>query len=151
MIKDNQIVGDIEFTTGNYGEDGNLIKKSIPTITTDFCEVGVYNDIIYLTFIIYSISCNKKLFDFIKNYSHIKIYGFKDFHTILYPCSDFNYQGFVEKIKHDKYLQIQFNYKYSELVEDKLYIEYLKLRNVFINSKVNVVNQLAVNLKEEKY
>jgi hypothetical protein len=74
-----EIVGKIEETFGNYNKNGKLIECGVPTTTTEFCEIGNYDDIIYFTFVIYSDSFNKNLFENLKNFSNFQIYGFKNF------------------------------------------------------------------------
>ena len=120
-----------------------LIKTSIPTITTEFCEIGNYNNIIYLVFIIHSDTYNKELFSLIKKLHSVKIYGFKNFKETLYPIPDFSYKNFEKKIKEDKYLQIQFNFDIN-ITQEKLLKEYLKLKEIFTKSNIVVVNQLKI-------
>lgn len=116
----------------------------MPTITTDFCEVGLYNGEIYLVFIIESKTFNSKFFGKIKNKSNVKMYGFIDFNNILYPVSDFNYDNFFESIQQDKYLQIQFNFKNISTFD--LFTEYINIINIFDKNKITIVNQLKVDL-----
>lgn len=144
LSKNNEKVGNLKMTSGNYDDRGNLINRLIPTITTDFCEIGIHN-IIYLVFIIYSDTHSKELFNLIKDFSNIKIYGFKNFLEVLYPIPDFNYKNFEKKIKEDKYLQIQFSFNIN-ITQEKLFKEYIKLKEIFIKSNVIVVNQLEVDL-----
>lgn len=142
VIKNNGLAGDLEMTPGNYDDSGNLIKAEIPTITTDLCEVGVYGNVLYFVFIIFSNTYSRKLFDLIKDFSNIQIYGFRNFKTTLYPSIGFNYHNFEKKIKEDKYLQIQFNYDFDLIQPQKLYKEYKKIADTFTTAEIKIVNQI---------
>lgn len=144
LIENNKSVSELEYTKNNYDNAGNLIEEELPTITTDFCEIGLYNSEIYLVFILESKTFNLELFGEIKNKSNVKMYGFVDFNKILYPIANFDYNNFIKLIKYDKYLQIQFNFKNISTFD--LFTEYINIVNVFDKSKVVVVNQLKVNL-----
>ncbi len=142
FLEKEEVVGDIEKTFGNYDRNGNLIEYSIPTITTEFCEIGVYSEIVYFTFVIYSDSYNKKLFDNLKDLSNFKVYGFKSF------LENFNLYEIEDKIKKEKYFQINFDYSSIDNVE-YLYEQYSKIKNLILDSGVKVVNQLEVDLTEK--
>jgi hypothetical protein len=144
LIENNESVSDLEYTKNNYDNDGNLIKEELPTITTNFCEIGLREGEIYLVFILESKAFNLELFSKIKNKSNVKMYGFIEFNKTLYPVSDFNYDKFIDSIQKDKYLQIQFDFKNISTFD--LFTDYTKIINVFDKSKVAVVNQLKVNL-----
>ena len=147
LIKNNKSVSKLEYTKNNYDNAGNLIKEELPTITTDFCEIGLYNGEIYLVFILESKTFNSELFSEIKNKSNVKMYGFVDFNKILYPVASFDYNSFIELIKKDKYLQIQFDFK--NITTFDLFTEYTKIVNVFNKCKVVVVNQLKIDLTDK--
>ena len=149
FLEKNGRVSDIEMTDGNYDERGDLIENSIPTITTDFCEIGNYDNIVYFTFVLYSSTYDKKLLDLLKNFLNMQIYGFKDFKTIFYPRIDFNHENFEKSIKKEKYFQVNFNFNLKDLTLESLYKEYIKIRNIFTKNKVKVVNQLQIDLVEE--
>lgn len=142
---DDNSVSDIEMTAGNYDDFGNLIKTDIPTITTDLCEIGIFDNTLYFVVIIFSDTFKKIDFDSLKIFPNIKIYGFKEFKKILYPISGFVYEDFEKEILNDKYLQIQFNYKYNTINEQILFKEYQKTKDFFINSGLKIVNQLNKN------
>ncbi|MFC1609290.1 hypothetical protein ACFL2R_03795 [Patescibacteria group bacterium] len=79
LIRDGKDVSDIEYTSGNYDNMGNLIEGELPTVTTDFCEVGVYeNGYVYFVFVVESGSFDAELFEGLKGESNISIYGFED-------------------------------------------------------------------------
>ncbi|TRZ77229.1 DUF3201 domain-containing protein [bacterium] len=139
----NEKVSELEMTSGNYDDEGKLIEGTIPTLTTEFCEIGVYNKTIYFVFIIHSDTYSKELFNVLKKFSNVKFYGSKDFNDTLYPKSDFQYEEFEEKIKQDKFLQIQFNYDIQEISAKLLYQEYKKIKKIFVEKQVKVVDQLG--------
>lgn len=143
LIKNKQSVSEIEYTKNNYDNNGKLIKKGLPTITTNFCEIGLYHDEVYFVFIIDSKTFNLKLFNEIKDKSNVKIYGFVDFNKTLYPANNFNLATFIKQIKKDKHLQIQFNDK--DVDASDLFKKYSDLVNIFEKSKVEVINQLKIN------
>ncbi|NQT49758.1 hypothetical protein HQ571_03645 [Candidatus Kuenenbacteria bacterium] len=143
LIKNKIVVSGLECTKNNYDNDGSLIKDDLPTITTDFCEIGLHNGEIYFVFIIDSKTFSQSFFDKIKNKANVKIYGFKDFNKTLYPVNNFNFDNFLEQIQKDKYLQIQLDYK--NIDEFYLFKEYSDLVRVFENSGIVVVNQLKTD------
>ncbi|MCX6807333.1 MAG: hypothetical protein NTZ80_00785 [Patescibacteria group bacterium] len=142
LIEDGNPVSNIEMTSDNYDDFNNPIKTEIPTVTTDICEIGIFNDTLYLVAIVFSSTFKKVEFDSLKIFPNIKIYGFKEFKKNLYPTSDFVYKDFEEKILDDKYLQIQFNYKYSAISLLDLFRKYKQIKDFFTNSRLRVVNQL---------
>lgn len=142
LTKNNEDISDLEMTSGNYDDNGNLIKEDVSTLTTRFCEIGVYQNNIYFVFIIQSDNYTEKLFESLKSFSNIQFYGFKDFKNNLYPKDNFSYQEFEKEIKKDKYLQIQFNYQISKMLPELLFGEYNKIRNILNNNKVEVINQI---------
>lgn len=148
FLEKQEIVGGVGSTFGNYDNKGNLIEGGIPTITTKFCEIGIYNEIVYFTFVIYSSSYNKNLFDNLKNSSDFQIYGFQDFSKNLYPKKDFNLNEFEKEIKKEKYFQINFDHSLNNDVE-YLYKQYLTVKKLILDSGVKVVNQLEVDLITE--
>ncbi len=136
-----QNVSDLEFTTGNYDSNGKLIENKVPTLTTDLCEIGSFNDTCYFTFILDSNSFSQELLDRIKVYDKMHIYGFKDFLTDLYPKRCFSYKKFEGEIRKDAYVQVQFNF---EKTKPKTLLEnYLNLKQEFINNNVIVINQIT--------
>lgn len=145
LIKNNQVVSEMEFTKNNYDDNGILITESLPTITTEFCEIGLHKNEVYFVFIIESKSFSPIFFSLIKDYNNVKIYGFVDFNKILYPGQSFNLADFAVIIKQDKFLQIEFDYQNQEIFN--LYQDYLNLVDIFTKSKVAIINQLEVNLK----
>lgn len=147
LIKDKKSVSILEYTKNNYDHDGNLIKEDLPAITTDFCEIGLFNDKIYFVLIVKSKTFNIELFNQLKNKSNVKMYGFVDFNKTLYPVKNFNLDNFIKEIREDKYLQIQFDYKNIDTFN--LFKEYSNLVNVFERNKVVVVNQLKVDLTKK--
>ncbi len=144
LIENKKSISGLEYTKNNYGNTGNLIKESLPTITTDFCEIGLYNGEIYFVFIIDPKTFNLGFFDKIKNIPNMKMYGFTDFNKILYPANNFDSDAFIKQIQKDKYLQIQFDFKNIDALA--LFKEYSGLVNIFKKSKVAVVNQLKIDL-----
>lgn len=148
LVKYGKPVSIIEYTGGNYDKNGKLIKKNLPTITTDYCEIGLCKNEIYFVFILKSKSFKKVLFDDMKDKRNMFIYGFDDFKTILYPRNNFNYKKFVDTINKDKYVQIQFDFK--DMNEKVLFDIYLTLVGIFNKNKIKVVNQMKENLIKER-
>lgn len=140
LLSNNEVVGELEYTSGNYDDKGNLISDSIPIITTNVCEIGIYNDTIYFTFIILSGDFKKEFFDYLPK--NAQIYHFKDFNNTLYPKSDFNYSEFEQQLKQDKYLQINFNDKYKEYSVEEIMKKYLGYKDIFIKCDIKPINQL---------
>jgi len=147
LIKHKKNVSELEYTRNNYDNHKNLIKEDLPTIITDFCEIGLYNYKIYFVFITESKTINIKLFDELKNKSNVRIYGFIDFNKTLFPIKNFIMDNFIQEIQKDKYLQIQFDFK--DINTQDLFIEYSNLVKVFKKNKVKVVNQLKVDLTKK--
>jgi len=152
LIEDHGSVGDIELTSGNYDNFGNLIKTDIPTITTDLCEVGTFNDVLYFVVIIFSDTFKRVDFNLLKSFPNIKIYGFKEFNKTLYPTSGFVYENFERQLLNDKYLQVQFDYKYDVINPEDLFKEYQKIKHFFMGSELRIVNQLndSMNILKTK-
>lgn len=145
LLQKNQTSTEIEMTTGNYDTDGKLIKNEVPTLTTDFCEIGAYNNTCYFTFILDPSSFSQKLLGQIKDYDKMHIYGFKNFLTDLYPKRCFSYKKFDEEIRKDDYVQIQFNF---ENIEPKdILNKYLSLKSIFMNTDATVINQITHKFK----
>jgi len=147
LIKSKKSVSDLEYTKDNYDNSGNLIKEDLPTITTDFCEIGLYNNEIYFVFVIESKTFNIDLFNEIRNKSNVRIYGFVDFNKTLFPIKNFNYDGFMKEVLKDIYLQIQFDFKDIDTFD--LFEKYSNLVNVFEKNKIVVVNQLDTDLTKK--
>jgi hypothetical protein len=144
LIENKKLVSKLEFTKNNYDHQGNLIKEKLPTITTEFCEIGLFKNQIYFVAIIDSATFNQELFDKIKIIPNMKIYGFNNFKTDLYPVEDFDYQKFIDQIQKEKLLQVEFDYNEISIID--LYTEYLKLIDIFVQNKIKVINQFNNHL-----
>jgi hypothetical protein len=144
LIENKKLVSKLEYTKNNYDHQGNLIKEKLPTITTDFCEIGLFKNQIYFVVIIDSVTFNPELFDKIKIIPNMKIYGFNNFKTDLYPVEDFGYQKFIDQIQKEKLLQVEFDYHEISIID--LYTEYLKLIDIFVQNKIKVINQFNNHL-----
>ena len=142
FLSNNKVVGELEYTSGNYDDKGNLISDSIPTITTDVCEIGIYDNTIYFTFIIITSDFKKEFFNYLSN--NVQIYPFKDFNNTLYPKPDFNYSEFEQQLKQDKYLQINFNDNYKEYSIEEIMKKYLGYKDIFIKHNIKLTNQLKL-------
>jgi len=146
LLDNKQPVSDIEYTENNYDGDWNLIEEKIPTITTDFSEIGYQNDKFYFVFVTESSSFHKIILDELKWKPDMKIYGFVNFNKTLYPTDSFDLDVFMNSIKKDKYLQFQFDFKNWELSD--IYNEYCNLVDIFKKNEILVVDQLKVDLRE---
>lgn len=144
FLEKGETVGEVEDTSGNYDNRGNLIEDEIPTITTEFCEIGVYNETIYFTFVIHSDSYNIKLTELLKQISNFKIYCLKNFLENI----DIKSENFEEKIKKEKYFQINFEYP---VYEDSNYLfdRYSEIKKSILDSNIKIVNQLEVDLTKK--
>ncbi len=138
LVKNKINVSDLEYTSNNYDNSGNLIREKIPTLTTDFCEIGAHNNSVYFVIIIESKLFTTEFFNMLVKENNVRIYGFKNFKEDLYPKKDFDLNMFMNKIKEDKYLQIQFDY--INITEEKLLEEYIKMTKLFA-SFLAVINQ----------
>lgn len=144
FLKNKSKVSQIEFTADNYDDSGKLIKHDLPTITTDFAEIGAFNRCIYFTVIIESKDFNKKFFNQIIEFNP-QIYKFFNFNTNLYPKKNFDYKKFIKEIKQEKYLQIQFNFDLNQPSE-LIFKKHQQLKQIFKKNKIKVINQLDVDL-----
>lgn len=142
LIEGNYKVSEIEMTSGNYDENKELIRKQIPTLTTDLCEIGVYDETCYFTVILYSNSFSRNVFNAVKIQKGIHIYGFKNFIEDYYPKKHFSYAKLERQIKKEQYFQIQFNFNTKSLTIKKILEEYKKTKKLFEDNKMQVVNQL---------
>jgi len=140
LLSNNEVVGELEYASGNYDNKGNLIAGSIPTITTNVCEVGIYNNTIYFTFIILPSDFKKEFFNSLPK--NVQIYPFKDFNNTLYPKQDFDYSEFEQQIKQDKYLQVNFNDNYKGYSIEEIMQKYLRYKDIFVESNIKPINQL---------
>lgn len=147
IAKNNEKISELEYTTGNY-DNGVLIKKGVPTITTEYCEIGIIDSNMYFVYIILSNSATKKLIKLLSNYTNVQIYGFKFFNNNFFPKNNFVWEDFKEKLKKEKYTQIQFNYSAIKLNPQKVYLEYIKINNLLSSSGLQTINQLKTKLNK---
>lgn len=145
MLVDSNIpVSEVEYTRGNYDDYGKLIKDRIPTLTTDYFEIGWPGDLVYLVAVIVSESFNRRFFREIIREDNLQIYGWSDFKQNFYPANDFCFDNMMEMIKKEKYMQLQFNYEGVEL--DFLLEKYRFLIDRMKAGKIRVINQLKIDL-----
>lgn len=131
-----------ECTSGNYDDDGNLIAESIPTLTTEYCEIGFYKDSIYFVFIVESSSWSSNFYTAIKSISNVQLYGLKNF-TKNYAFGD----TIERDIKSDVYFQVQVTFDASATSSSGLLEEYDRIIAIFREYSVQVVNQLEYKTK----
>lgn len=143
LKKYNQPVTELEMTSGNYDDQGKIIGEKIPTLTTDFCEIGVYNNNLYFTVILYSNSFSNKSFSKIKSLDKIHIYGFKNFDEDYYPIKNFSFNNLVNQIKNEIYFQIQFNFEMYNLTPRNIFKRYLEIKKILEKSEAKIVNQMV--------
>ncbi len=139
-MSNGEVIGNIEYTSGNYDNEGNLIDKFLPTFTTEFCEVGIYGEIVYFTFVIYSNSYNDSLIKDLNNFLNFSIYGFADFKDNFVLD-----ESLAKRIIKEKYFQINFDYDINDN-NNFLFEEYLKIKKILLDNGLNIVNQLKINL-----
>lgn len=132
---ENEILFSEEFTANNYNNKGKLIKEKIPTLTTKYCEIGFYKNIIYFVFIVHSKSWNKSFYDYIKKRKEAKLYGLKNFKK------DFDLSvNPVKEIKDERFFQIQLVFK--DIEEKSLFDLYNTNIKDLNNFKLSIFNQL---------
>lgn len=148
LAKNHHLISELEYTTDNYDDEGKKINEDLPTITTEYCEIGLHRNKVYFVFIIKSKTFNETLFNLIKNKPNLQIYGFADFKTNLYPNANFDYANFLNKIKKDDYVQIQFNFKKIDIKD--LYKEYAIYINIFKKNEVVVIDQRKKSLTKKQ-
>lgn len=147
LLKNKKSVSELEYTKNNYDNKGKLIEEDLPTITTDFCEVGLHDDEIYFVVIVEPKTFNLELFNKIKDKEDVQIYGFTDFNRTLYPSDKFDFDKFLKQNRKEKYIQIQFNYK--NISASDLFEEYSSLATTFKGYSVVVINQLETILTKD--
>ena len=144
ILADNNIaVSDIEMTSGNYDDNKTLIKNDIPTITTDLCEIGLYDNICYFTVIAESSFVTDNLLSEIIKYPGLYIYGFKKFQENYYPTDNFSISLLKKQVALEKYVQIQFNFDINKLKPEEIYIKYNEVKSIFESRHIKVINQLT--------
>lgn len=141
----NHPVSEVEITSGNY-DRGKLINEGVPTVTTNLCEIGIYNNTYYFTVVLYSDYFSKELFDEVKGLEGIHIYGFKNFLEDYYPSANFSFLKLESQIKDEVYFQIEFNFSFQEINAEEIFAKYSELKKVFQKYNSAVVNQLEINL-----
>lgn len=138
LIENHHEVSEIEMTSGNFDESGNLIEGEIPTITTELCEIGSYDNTCYFTIILLSNSFNEKLFEDIKRYEGLHIYGLENFKKDCFPKEGITFEELKSDLSKEKYAQIQFNF--TGLNIDRLLRKYIETKGIFTG--IDVFNQL---------
>ncbi len=137
LIGNDYDVSEVGYTLGNYDKEKDLIENKLPTITTDYCEIGGYGDVVYFTFIILSRDFNRLFFDSIVKFENVELYGMVNFLVDIYPRLGVMYSEIREAVLGEKYLQVNFNYE--GLSVDGLFLEYERLLGVF--DGIGFVNQ----------
>ena len=146
LLVDNKVtVSEIEMTTGNYDEKGNLISQEIPTITTDLCEIGIYPGICYFTIILQSLLFTKELFNLISAYPGSHIYGFKSFLEDYYPKNNFYFNDLIKQAHSENYMQVQFNFRLKNVSLLGIVGKYFEIESIFEKTDTKIVNQLTEN------
>lgn len=129
----------MEMTSGNYDKDNKLINVPIPTLSTKYCEIGFYNEEVYLVFIIVSKSWSERLYKTFLQIPNLEIYSFKDFHN-NYELSD----KMESKIKSELYFQIQLNYNVNKCNADEILNLYEKTIHDLLDSGAEIVDQFEL-------
>ncbi len=142
LLINKEQVSDLEYTEGNYDDNGKLISEHISTLTTSLCEIGAHKNFLYFVVIVNSNSFSREFFKEIKSFKELNIYGLENFKENLYPKKDFSYKEFEEQIKKDEYLQLQFNFNILDDEIDKIFNEYIRIKKDLEKYKVKVVDQL---------
>ncbi len=141
-IESGEQVSEVEYTYGNYDDNGKLVPGGILTFTTRLCEVGIHKNKFYFVYIINSDSFSEDLFLKLKKISGLVIYGFKNFKKNYYPSDKSDFTLVKEKISMEDKFQIQCNFDSKTLSLEKVWGQYCKMRRILINCKASVLNQL---------
>jgi hypothetical protein len=133
--------------SGNYSDDGGLIVNKIPTVTTDFCEIGAYSEVCYFTVIMKSDLFSKELLVLLSEYPSLQIYGLRNFLKNYYPKEHFDYPEFEKQTRAEEYTQIQFSFDKKELSPKFISDMYQEIKLLFEKENVRVENQLNKDFK----
>jgi len=147
LIDHGELVTKIEFTQGNFDDQGRLIDEAVPTLTTEKAEIGWCHDLVYIVFIIDPASFTRNLFAKINTQSNWQIYGWRDFMVNFWPAKNFNQDIFYQQIDQEKYLQLQktVHSRSSRII----WREYCLVIGILEGSGVRIINQLENNLTVE--
>lgn len=133
-------LSEVEYTTGNYDEKGDLIKKKIPTVTSEVGEIGVINGSYYLVLIFERNKLTKEFLSTLYQISECKIYGFKDFMKSL------DLEAIFQEDLDESYIQIQFDGITTKQNHFLVELHY-KLRKHFGEYEIYPINQIHKNMK----
>ncbi len=128
-----------EITKGNYDKSDKPIEIGIPTLTTEYCEIGSYGDEVYFVFIIKSDSWSGNLFNLLKNMSGIELYGLSSFRN------NYDLDKIEDEIKREPYFQLQLNFNINKYKAEELVGYYKKITHDLIENNAKIVNQLIDN------
>ena len=140
LNKSNFEVSKVEYTTGNYDEKGHLIKKKIPTITSEVGEIGVINGSYYLVLIFERNKLTKEFLTTLYQISECKIYGFKDF------MKNLDLEAIFQEDLDESYIQIQFDGITTKQNHFLVELHY-KFRKHFGEYGIYPINQIHKNMK----
>lgn len=135
--------GDLEYTSGNYTNEGKEILEEIPTIICELGEIGLTGNFMYLTIIFPKDSLSQKLLDIVKGYENLSVYPFINFLKTLYP-SKTNSLEYIEKgLKEEKYFQANIEFeKYNQNTVEQV----LLLKKILDEANIEYINQLTDTL-----
>jgi hypothetical protein len=143
---------EIQSTAGNYNDSGNLIPGSIPSFTTNLCEIGSIKDSIFFTYILFSSFASvENLRALVVKYPLAQIYGFKDFLKNYYPTEisgvDINYSNLLQLVQRERLFQIQLTISKNHDAEHLTHL-YFDIEELLKNNGLHCVNQRDTKLIE---
>jgi hypothetical protein len=142
MDANGERVSQLEHTTGNFDDFGQIINDAIPTLTTSLCEIGIHDQMLYMVFILKAASFSEGLFAAVRNYD-VKIYGFRDFQTTLYETGETSSCQEVMSRLHDELIQVQVSFPWQKLAAVKIFGGYQNFRTMFAMFRADVIDQLT--------
>ena len=132
--------GKVEYTSGNYDENGLLIKGKIPTVTSEFGEIGIINKKFYFVMIFHKNLLSKQFLDELGKIRKCNLYGYKEF------LKDLTIEEILGDKLGEKYIQVQYDCIDSDQMKVIIDI-HNKLKDIFEKYRIFPINQLKVSMK----
>ncbi len=130
------IVFSSEYTQGNYDTEGKYIQEKIPTLTTEFCEIGFYKNEIYLVCIAESKTCTEEFLKEVATFQNVEVYGFTEFQN------NYDLTHGMREVLSESLFQVQCTLKIENVTLDDFLHTYTSLMHTFTKHGVVFCNQL---------